>query len=39
MLLPYLEVLNSKKIVLGSQSKMRNELMQVQVKNLLILRN
>lgn len=32
MLLPYLEVLNSKKIILGSQSKMRNELMQVQVK-------
>jgi len=32
MLLPYLEVLNSKKIILGSQSKMRNELLQVQVK-------
>ena len=31
MLLPYLEVLNQKKIILGSQSKMRNELMQTQV--------
>ena len=30
MLLPYLKVLNSKKIVLGSQSKTRNELMQTQ---------
>lgn len=33
MLLPYLEALNSKKIILGSQSKMRNELMMTQVKN------
>ena len=30
MLLPYLKVLNDKKIVLGSQSKSRNELMQAQ---------
>lgn len=30
MLLPYLKALNSKTIVLGSQSKSRNELMQTQ---------
>lgn len=27
MLLPYLNILNNKKIILGSQSKSRNELM------------
>ncbi len=31
MLLPYLEVLNSKNVVLGSQSKSRNEIMTTQV--------
>ena len=30
MLLPYLNVLNSKLIILGSQSKSRNELMATQ---------
>jgi len=30
MLLPYLPILNSKHIILGSQSKSRNELVQAQ---------
>ena len=30
MLLPYLKVINNKKVILGSQSKTRNELMQAQ---------
>ena len=30
MLLPYLNVLNSKRIILGSQSKSRNELLATQ---------
>ena len=30
MLCPYLKTLNNKKIILGSQSKTRNELMQAQ---------
>jgi hypothetical protein len=32
MLLPYLPVLNEKKIILGSQSKSRNELITTQVQ-------
>lgn len=39
MLLPYLSVLNDKNIILGSQSKMRNELMKVQVVFSLFARN
>jgi hypothetical protein len=37
MLLPYLKVLNGKRIILGSQSKSRNELMQTQRLNYKII--
>jgi predicted house-cleaning NTP pyrophosphatase (Maf/HAM1 superfamily) len=33
MLLPYLKAINSKKMILGSQSKSRNELFQTQRLN------
>jgi hypothetical protein len=35
MLLPYLKVLNAKKVVLGSQSRARHELLQTQVSYIL----
>lgn len=36
MLLPYLPILNKKKVILGSQSKTRNELMKSQVSHGLL---
>lgn len=37
MLLPYLKVLNNKVIILGSQSKSRNELMTAQKVNYIVI--